>query len=55
MPETPLTTPLAGIRVLEFSHSVMGEAGFIAAAIADLARTGVIAARAGQSSWCGYR
>jgi len=24
MPETPLATPLAGIRVLEFSHTVMG-------------------------------
>jgi crotonobetainyl-CoA:carnitine CoA-transferase CaiB-like acyl-CoA transferase len=24
MPQTPLATPLAGIRVLEFSHTVMG-------------------------------
>jgi hypothetical protein len=55
IPETPLTTPLPGIRVLEFSHAVMGEAGFTADEIADPMRTGVIAARDGESSWCGYR
>ena len=56
MPDHPLATPLAGLKVLEFSHTVMGPtAGVVFAELSadvikiELAEAGVIAARTGES------